>query len=52
MASTIVLIPTKTRSKAIGKTPQKTTTYQLPVKKKKFRKMVLPKVDEEEDNNE
>lgn len=42
----------KTRSGAYGKTYHKRTTSELPVKKKKLRKTVLPKVDEEEKDNE
>lgn len=40
---------TKTRSGSTSKTPRKTNTYELPVKKKKLRKMVLPIVDDEEE---
>lgn len=47
MASTTVLIPTKTRSEATSKTPHKATTSELPVKKKRLRMMVLPAVDGE-----
>lgn len=54
MASTTFLMPTKTRSGATGKTPQKITTYDLvePVMKKKLRKMVLPEVDDEKEEDE
>lgn len=48
ISSTSVLMSTKTRSGATGKTSQKATTYELSIKKKKLRKMVLPDVD---DNN-
>lgn len=50
VASTTVLMPTKTRSGAIGKTPQRTTTSELSVKKKKLRKMMLPSIDDEKKN--
>lgn len=39
-------------SGATCKTPQKRTTYELPVKKKKLRKMVLPAVDDEEEEED
>lgn len=49
---TTILIPTKKRSEVTGKTPQKTTSYDMMVvfvkKKKKLRKMVLQPEEEEE----
>lgn len=46
-------MPTKTRSGATGKTPQKTTTSELSIKKKKkLRKMVLPEVDNDEEEED
>lgn len=51
MASTIIYMPTKTRSGTTSKTHLKATTFDLvnPIKKNKLRKMVLLEVDEEEE---
>ena len=49
MASTTILMPTKSTSGATGKTPQKTTSSELHVKKKKLRNMVVPAIDDEEE---
>lgn len=54
MAYRNFLMPTNTRNRATGKTPKKTTSYDLDVsmKKKKLRKMVLQEEEEEEDEEE
>lgn len=52
VVSTTVLMPTKTKSGATGKTPHKTTSYELPVKKKKLRKIELSTVHDEDDEED
>lgn len=52
MAYTTILMPTNNRSGSTSKTSWKITTFELPVKNKKLRKMVLPVVDDEEEDEQ
>lgn len=52
MAYTTILMPTNNMSGSTSKTSWKITTFELPVKNKKLRKMALPGVDDDEEEDE